>query len=159
MRLKIVARIAAIAATNTHWYQELPLGQHAAYVYRHAEYLAGCSGTPDAINELAGDKRRPPPADVSAWRRVLQKRPHARPRTEDMNYVSKVTCAKHWSAVDEGWRCPACQRAKRDTVRKSNNGGWSFRLSDRSFYAPGERYNSKRAVVCGDCGELVDCNA
>ena len=28
-------------------------------------------------------------------------------------------------------------------------------MSDRSFYAPGERYDSKRAVVCGDCGLLA----
>ncbi|QWF62948.1 hypothetical protein KM864_18760 (plasmid) [Ralstonia solanacearum] len=155
LRLKIVARIAAIAATDSHWYQELPLGQRAAYVYRHAEYLESCYGAPGAIYELAGDKRRPPPADVSAWRRVLQKRPLKRPRPEDIDYVAKVTCAKHWSAVDEGWRCPVCQRAKRETLRKSNSGGWTFRLSDRSFYARGARFNSKRAVVCWDCGELA----
>ncbi|WP_057395453.1 hypothetical protein, partial [Ralstonia solanacearum] len=155
LRLKIVSRIAAIAATNSHWYQELPLGQRAAYVYRHAEYLASCYGAPGAIYELAGDKRRPTPADVSAWRSVLQKRPHKRPRPEDIDYVAKVTCAKHWGAVDEAWCCPACQRAKHETVRQSNAGGWTFRLSDRSFYAPGERYDSKRAVVCWDCGELA----
>lgn len=155
LRLKIVARIAEIAATNNHWYQELPLGRRAAFVYSHAEYIAGRSGAPDAIYELAGDKRPSPAADVSAWRRVLQKRSRTRPLPEDVDYLAKVTCAKHWGAVDEGWRCPGCQRAKRETVRKSNSGGWTFRLSDRTFYAPGELYKDKRAVVCGDCSELA----
>ncbi|WP_429449683.1 hypothetical protein [Paraburkholderia sp. WC7.3g] len=35
-RLKIVERIAGIAATNTHWYQELPYGQRAETVYLSA---------------------------------------------------------------------------------------------------------------------------
>ena len=155
LRLKIVERIAHIAATNTHWYQELPYSQRAESVYQHAEYLQGSYGVPGAIHELAGDKRRPPPEDVSAWRRVVHKRPRVRPRPEDIDYLAKVSFAKDWNKVGVAWCCPTCDRGKVEIVRKSNKGDWGFVLSDRSFYAPGERYDSKRAVVCGDCGLLA----
>ncbi|CAJ5951587.1 Uncharacterised protein [Burkholderia pseudomallei] len=155
LRLKIVERIASIAASNTHWYQELPYMQRAENVRQHAEYVQSAYGVPGAIYELAGDKRRPPPEDVSAWRRVVHKPPRLRPRDEDIGYLAKVTFAKHWKAVDDAWRCPTCDRTKIETIRKSKKGDWSFVLSDRSFYAPGERYGSKRAVVCGDCGLLA----
>lgn len=155
LRLKIVERIAHIAATNTHWYQELPYSQRAESVYQHAEYLQSSYGVPGAIYELAGDKRRPPPEDLSAWRRVIHKRASVRPRREDVDYLSKVSFTKDWKKVDDAWRCPTCDRRKVETVRKSNKGDWTFVLSDRSFYAPGERYDSKRAVVCGDCGLLA----
>ncbi|MCK4118444.1 hypothetical protein ACI2UK_13480 [Ralstonia nicotianae] len=155
LRLKIVARIAAIAASNTHWYQELPRPQRAESVYRHAKHMESMYGFPGAIYELSGDKRRPPPADLSKWRRGAQKRPSRRPSSEDIDYVAKVINAQHWGAVDEWWQCPACDRTKRETVRESNKGDWSFRLSDRSFYARGERYEHKRAVVCWDCSLLA----
>lgn len=155
LRLKIVERIASIAATNTHWYQELPISQRAETVYNHAEYFDRTSGAPGAIYELAGDKRREPSADLSSWRRVIHKPPHQRPRSEDVDYLAKVTFAKNWNSVADSWRCPACDRGKHETVRKSNKGDWTFLLSDRSFYAPGERYNGKRATVCGDCGLLA----
>lgn len=152
LRLKIIERIAYIAATNTHWYQELPKPHRAESVYRHARYVQSIYGVPGAIYELAGDKRQPPPADVSAWRRVVQKPVRVRPRSEDVQYVAKVAFVRPWNAVDDSWRCPICDRTRIETVRKSNQGNWSFVLADRSFYAPGARHNSERAVVCGDCG-------
>lgn len=155
LRLKIVERIAGIAATNTHWYQELPDGQRAETVYRHAEYLQGQYSVPGALYELTGDLRRSPSPDVSAWRRVKHKSQRVGPRPEDVAYLAKVSFGRHWSAVAESWRCPSCDRTKHETVRKSNKGDWTFLLADRSFYAPGERYGSKRTVVCGDCGLLA----
>ncbi|MFT0174661.1 hypothetical protein ACLKMY_37975 [Paraburkholderia mimosarum] len=155
LRLKIIERIANIAATNRHWYQELPYPQRADSVKAHAEYLQQQHGAPGVIYELAGGKQPPPPAHVSAWRHVVHAPPRIRPRPKDIDYVAKVTFAKEWNAVDEGWRCPGCGRTKHDTVRKSNKGDWTLVLADRAFYAPGERYNSRRAVVCGDCGLLA----
>lgn len=155
LRLKIVKRIAGIAATNTHWYQELPYGERAETVYRHAEYLQRQYGVPGALYELTGDKRRLPSPDLGAWRRVKHKIQCAGPRPEDVAYLAKVSFSRQWSAVDESWRCPSCDRTKHETVRKSNKGDWTFLLSDRSFYAPGERYGNKRAVICGDCGLLA----
>jgi rubredoxin len=155
LRLKIVERIAAIAANNTHWYQELPYGQRAETVYRQAEYLQRLYGVPGVLHELAGEKRRPAPPNTSAWRRVTHQRPRFGPRPQDVDYLAKISFGRHWCAVDESWRCPACARTKVETVRKSNKGDWTFLLSDRSFYAPGERRDNKRAVICGDCGLLA----
>ncbi|KXA73808.1 hypothetical protein [Bordetella hinzii] len=155
LRLKIVKRIAGIAATNTHWYQELPYGQRAETIYRQAEYLQRQYGVPGALYELTGNKRRSPTQDLSAWRRVKHKGLRAGPRPEDVAYLAKFSFNQHWSAVEESWRCPSCDRTKRQTVRKSNKGDWIFLLSDRSFYAPDKRYGSERAVVCGDCGLLA----
>jgi rubredoxin len=155
LRLKIIERIANIAATNTHWYQELPYPHRAESVKAHAEFLQSHYGAPGAIYELSGGRQPPPPANKSAWRYVVHKAPRHWPRSEDVEYVAKVTFAKDWKKVDEHWRCPTCDRTKHDTVRKSNKGDWTFVLSDRSFYAPGERYRSKRAILCGDCGLLA----
>lgn len=120
----------------------------------HADYIARSYGVPGIIYELSGDKW-PPPEDASAWHRVIHKRPRTRPRSEDVDYVAKVRSIKQWKAIDSVWHCPTCDRVKHEIVRKSKNGDRTFLLSDRSFYAPGERHNSKRAVVCGDCGLLV----
>lgn len=57
--------------------------------------------------------------------------------------------------MDSAWHCPTCGRAKHRIVRKSQNGDLTFLLSDRTFYAPGERHDSKRAVVSGDRGLLA----
>lgn len=155
LRLKIIQRIANIAATNTHWHQELPYFQCAEVVYRQAEALGRQYGVPGAIHELAGDRRKPPPTNFSDWRHTSQERPRIFPRNEDISYVANVTCNKAWKKVDDSWICPTCNRTKEQTVRKSNKEGWVFLLSDRYFYANGEPRNSKRMVVCGDCGHLA----
>lgn len=155
LRLKIVDRIASIAANNTHWYQELPYAQRAETVFRQAESIERLYGVHGAIHQLAGERRRLPRAEASAWRRVTHKRPSSSPRTEDVNYLAHISRKNTWGAVEDSWRCSACNRTKFEVVRKSNKRDWSFILADRSFYAPGERYDSKRAVLCGDCGLLA----
>ncbi|TCG05872.1 hypothetical protein BZM27_30515 [Paraburkholderia steynii] len=122
-------------------------------VKMHADYIERSYGVPGIIYELSGDKW-PPKMRVSGTR-VTHKRPRTRPRSEDIDYVVKVRSTKQWKAIDKVWHCPTGDRTKHEIVGRSKNGDRTFLSSDRSFYAPGERHNSKRAVVCGDCGLLV----
>ncbi|UJB64387.1 hypothetical protein YS110_06320 [Acidovorax sp. YS12] len=156
LRLKIVKRIAAIAADNTHWYQELPRTQRAKIIYRNAEQTARNYGVPNALYRLAGEKRRPAPsADVSTWRHTRHECPRSSPAPEDIEYLAKMSFTRPWQTVDESWRCPTCLRTKVETVRKSNKGQWAFRISDRSFFTSDMRRDKERAVICGDCAEVA----
>jgi rubredoxin len=154
LRLTIVARIAAIAATNNHWYQEVPRAQRAEEIYSTAKFLAASYGSLTSLYELAGDKRRPA-ADVSAWRKTIHQPPRRAPRPEDLDYIAKVSCAKSWSKVDDMWHCPCCQRKKFHTVRLSNKNKWVFDIFAPSFYATTERYGTNRGMVCQDCSSLA----
>jgi rubredoxin len=153
LRLKIVARIAAIAATNSHWYQEVPRPQRAEEIYTTAKFLATSYGSLTALYELAGDKRRPP-TDVSAWRKTIHQPPRKRPRPEDLDYIAKVSCAKSWIKVDDTWQCPCCQRKKFHTVRLSNKNKWVFDIFTPPFYTTAERYGASQNMVCQDCSSL-----
>jgi rubredoxin len=152
LRLKIIKRIATIAATDTHWYQELPDFQRADSVYRRAEFLARSS--PSALYDLTGDKRRPVPEDLSQWRRVVQAKPSTYPSNKDVEYVTKVISEKFWSRVPDTWQCDVCKRPKRETIRKSKK-DWIFLLSTRGFFDPSRQYNTQRAVTCAECGALA----
>jgi rubredoxin len=153
LRLKIVSRIAAIAASNNHWYQEVPRPQRAEEIYTTAKFLATSYGALTALYELAGDKRRPP-SDVSAWRKSTHQPPRKTPQAEDFDYIAKVSCAKAWSKVDDTWRCPCCQRKKFDTVRLSNKNKWVFDIFTPSFYTPTDSYGANHDMVCQDCSSL-----
>lgn len=154
LRLTIVTRIAAIAATNSHWYQEVHRTQRAEQIYANAESLGRHYGSVSSLYKLAGDKR-PPPVEVSAWRKTPHQQPRRMPKMEDLDYIAKVSSAKSWGKVESTWRCPCCRRAKSDTVRLSNKNKWVFDIFEPSFYAPAERYGTQRVVVCQDCSSLA----
>jgi rubredoxin len=154
LRLKIIKRIATIAATNTHWYQELPLFQRAEAVYNRAEFLASSCRARSALYELAGDKSRPLPEDPAQWRRVVQPRPSTLPSIKDIEYVAKVTSTKSWNSVPDDWHCMTCKRPKRETIRRSKK-DWTFLLSDRGYYDPAAQYKTERALICAECGALA----
>jgi hypothetical protein len=152
--LKIVKRIAMIAATDAHWYQEIPRMQRAEEVYKHAESIASYHHAPGAHYELAGDKGRPLLDVFDQWRRVIQPKPGARPSEKDIEYVARVNSAKFWARVPEDWCCVTCKRSKRETVRRSKK-DWTFLLSDPGFYDPLARQPKQRAIACGECGALA----
>jgi len=154
LRLKIVKRIAMIAATDAHWYQEIPRMQRAEEVYKYAESIASYHHAPGAHYELAGDKDRQLPDVFDQWRRIIQPKPGARPSDKDIEYVARVTSTKFWNRVPDDWCCVTCKRSKRETVRRSKK-DWTFLLSDPGFYDPLERQPKQRMVACGECGALA----
>lgn len=154
LRLTIVKRIASIAATNSHWYQELPRFQRAEQIYANAENLARHYGAISSLYELAGDKRSPA-VDLSAWRKTPHQQPRRLPKLEDLDYIAKVSSAKSWAKVESVWKCPCCRRTKSHTVRLSNKDKWVFDIFAPSFYAPTERYGTQKVVVCQDCSSLA----
>jgi len=154
LRLTIVKRIAAIAATNSHWYQEVPRTQRAEQIYAHAVNLARHYGSVSSLYDLAGYKR-PPPVEVSAWRKLKHQKPRRTPKMEDLDYIAKVSSAKSWGRVENTWKCPGCRRAKSETVRLSNKNKWVFDTFEPSFYAPTERYGTLKIIVCQDCSSVA----
>ncbi|WP_228876693.1 hypothetical protein [Paraburkholderia saeva] len=154
LRLKIVKRIAMIAATDAHWHQEIPRMQRAEEVYKNAESIASYNYAPGAHYELAGDKCRPLSDVFDQWRRVVQPKPGSGPSDKDIEYVAKVTSTKFWSRVPDDWCCVTCKRSKRETVRKSKK-DWTFLLSDPDFYDQPSGYPKQRVIACGECGALA----
>ncbi len=47
--------------------------------------------------------------------------------------------SKYWRNTGEDWRCPCCNRGKRETVRKSNRGRWTAGIHQVREYEPERR--------------------
>lgn len=153
LRMKIVKRIASIAATNAHWYQELPLEQRADVIRERAINKATVTFGHEWLYALTGEPRTQKYVEPGSYRRVKQPRPRIIPTSKDIEFVARVTSARHWNAVADDWCCPGCGRTKNHVVRKSKE-GWFFFFSEPSFYEPsGSR--SDRIKVCGECSSLA----
>lgn len=154
IRLKIIDDIAEIAATDTHWYQELPIYQRAEYVFGSAESIATRHGGIQYLEQLAGKKNALISEDVSSWRFKIQSKQNSRPSTKDIEYVAKVISSQDWNSVAEDWKCPTCKRTKLQTIRKSKK-DWIFLLAERNFYESTSRNKSKRERVCSECAAIA----
>lgn len=150
-RLEIVDMIAEIAATDTHWYQQ------GDWQCRHESIVRASKGalweykvTIWPQDALRGETKKLE-RDYSQWRRKTSEKIVV-PTNNEVDVAAKVTSSKPWSKVDADWHCPVCQRIKHETVRKNNDGKWSFTLADKWYRDPSETIGKKHYVLCNDCG-------
>lgn len=150
LRLKVAKRIAEIAATNTHWYQELPLDQRAEVIRTRAANFSTVTFGHEWMYELTGKPR----VQDGIFRRGKQSKPGQYPTEKDIEYIAKVTSAKSWNAVPEEWKCPVCDRSKKETVRKSKV-AWVFLLSEPGFFGSPKWRQGGNEKICGECSALA----
>ena len=79
---------------------------------------------------------------------------------------------KGWMLAGPDWRCPCCDRSKREICRKSNKGGWTATIHRFTTYEAEDREESlywrrresssdiiigatREALICHDCRNIV----
>lgn len=151
LRMKIADRIAEIAANNDHWFQPGDFNSNPDVIYRRAEALVSYKGAYGVLKLLKGHKKVKPAKPVSSWRYTIHHSPKPLPTPNEIEHAGLVGRPKYWNTIDEEWRCPGCQRNKREIVRKNKNGEWNFPVATRYFYDPTLPYCKKDILACDDC--------
>jgi hypothetical protein len=155
LRMKIVERIAEIAAKNEHWYQSMPIDVHPAYVKKLAEGIARYRGARHALRVLCGPPRHQPQKGLSDWRRKsVQDRPKV-PTFGEIEHVAKVTSRKRWDLVPDDWHCPGCNRSKRQIVRPTKQSAWAFPIAQKLYRDVSSERRCSTHAACDDCGNAA----
>lgn len=150
LRLKIIRRIAEIATTDEHWYQEMPVSNRAVTVKKVAKSVDAAYGSLGVVYELTGSSKNHSNADITKWRSDPREVNVSIPTTKDIEYALKMGLSKQWDKVSEDWVCPVCQRPKSRTLRKSNKGKWTLRISRHWDIGVGIGIDAG-VHLCGDC--------
>ena len=157
LRKKIVNRIADIAATNSHWYQESLPQNIPEKVHARADNIAAYYQAYGVLDLLCGEKRVQPEKPLNAWRYTSYPKAKRAPTLREIEHVAKVTHAKSWNVVPDDWCCPSCGREKVQTVRwTEKNSNWTFHLGNKQYRDPQAIYECRGFVLCGDCGWVAE---
>lgn len=151
LRLKIIDRIAEIAASNTHWFQETKLLNRPEFILRTAQSYTSVKQAYGALDLLCGPKKQQTARAPSHWRHVKNKPSTSAPTQSEINHVARVSCAPQWQLVTDDWVCPGCRRTKIETIRASNQFEWSFSVRDRWYFDSNAKWNKSRTYLCNDC--------
>lgn len=155
LRLKIIDRIAVIAASNEHWFQAQPHAHLPAYIESMANSFARQYGNSSALQFLCGPKRTQPKKAPSAWRQVLHSVSSILPTNSDIDHVAKVSSKRGWDKLPHNWNCPSCQRSKVAIVRPTNKNAWKLVANEQHFWIGGKARSSEKQIVCGDCSDAA----
>jgi len=149
LRLKVVNRIAEIAATNTHWFQPVSKIHHPDTVRSRASNILSHYGAQGSFNHLCGNTKRISSRDPSSWRSVKHKQSSQPPPNEIQFLMNK----ENWAKVPENWICPGCGRSKTETITKNKHGEWKFTISNSNWYYDSSKpYGKTQANLCNECG-------
>ena len=153
LRMKIVQRIAEIAATNTHWFQESDPRSRPSHIQEIATTAARAhvSLTRNAILELCGTRRTNRTASANSWRTRRYPAVKVPPSDREIEHVAKVDSHTAWQLVPDSWTCECCRRSKRETVRASTQSPWFFKADNRHLCNPSDAESSRPHWLCEDC--------
>lgn len=151
LRLKIIDRIAEIAASDSHWFQETKLTNRPEHILRAAQSHTSIKQAYGALDLLCGPKKQQTARAPSHWRHVKNKPSTSVPTQSEINHLARVSCAPQWQLVNDDWVCPGCNRTKIETIRASNQFEWSFSVRDRWYFDSNAKWNKSRTYLCNDC--------
>lgn len=156
LRMKIVERIAHIAATNIHWFQEIRFKDQPEGIRFQCEsdlhYFYGLHGLPYHL--LRGKSHVV--KDYASWRSKRVIIPGPVPTMGECDHVARVSSAYVWDRVPDGWRCPVCNRSKRETIRKNKGGEWRFTISRKNYRDISAPRKRAEHTICSDCGLVAE---
>jgi rubredoxin len=155
LRMKIIDRIAHIAASNEHWFQRGLKEAQPQRVERTARALARHFNYMGTLDVLCG-RSEPSLQNTASWRQTRYPSTKIWPTTREIEHVAKVSNKSKWGNVPDNWTCPGCHRYKAHTVRKrSKDNNWIFPLEKLCFYSE-DRYERQRSTyVCADCSDTA----
>ena len=153
LRMKIIGRIAEIAAKNVHWFQEGDPRSRPDLIEQYGIAAAGVyvPWASEAINELCGGRRLNKTASHDTWRTRQYPSSRCPPSDGAIEHVAKVDCAHAWRAVPDSWICEGCGRSKRQTVRPSKQSPWFFKAEERRLSDPSRPGETRKYWLCEDC--------
>lgn len=153
LRLKIAHRIAQIAATNAHWYQEGDPESSTSAIKMRFRITRDMYHGLDVLQELCGSRRSSAAMDASAWRTAHYATAKKLPTKGQLEHLAKVSHSTAWAKVPDDWICPACHRPKSKTVRWTDNKqSWTVAFQSISYRDPTRPDRIKKATLCLDCG-------
>ncbi len=156
LRLKIADRIAQIAANNEHWFQPGIYGSNPEIITRRAVQVVSDWNASGVLQELKGSRKKRPTRSVSAWRLTQYPAIKVPPTKNEIEHAGLVTIAKFWALIDEEWKCPGCQRKKRELVRKNKDGEWTFPMGKRYLFNTEAPWSRIDTLACGDCLKVAE---
>jgi rubredoxin len=153
LRLKIIDRIAQIAATNEHWFQESARGSSPRLIETMGRHIVSgyVNTTHEAILHLSGKRRSNLTATPATWRTRQYPPCKCPPSDKEVEHMAKVECEKVWNSVPDQWSCEACHRSKREVVRPSKQLPWSFNVAHRRLCDPALPGSTQKYWLCEDC--------
>jgi rubredoxin len=158
LRMKIADRIAYIAATNTHWFQEgshrdQPEGIKIDCKISLGLFYDGLDGLPYQI--LRGKKSEVLP-NHAGWRAKCPAKSGNVPTSVQTNgecdHVARVKDTYVWELVTEDWCCPVCNRKKREVIRLNKVKEWFFGISRQNYRDLASPRKRSQYIICNDCG-------
>ncbi len=156
LRLRIVDRIAEIAATNTHWFQQAERSSSPRVIKDRVDAHVAATQAFGALALLCGESRSNKAGDPSAWRYKRYPAPKSRPTKGDIDHVARVTHRGFWERLAKDWCCPGCGRAKERIVRPSGQNAWAFPIASKYLRTDSSGMTGVNQVICGDCGWTVE---
>ena len=156
LRLKIADRIAQIAANNEHWFQPGVFSSNPESITRRAVQVVADWKAYGALQELKGSRKNRPTRSVSAWRLTQYPAINVLPTKNEIEHAGLVRVAKFWAMIDEEWKCPGCQRKKRELVRKNKDGEWTFPMGKRNLFNAEAPWGRIDTLACGDCLKVAE---
>ncbi|KAF0843135.1 hypothetical protein FNL37_0553 [Methylovorus glucosotrophus] len=156
LRLRIADRIAQIAANNEHWFQPGGWGSTSESVSRTASDIIFRWGAYGVQQELKGPRKIIPSRSISAWRHTQYPAIKETPHKNEIEHAGVVGNPRFWAELNEEWKCPGCQRKKRELVRKNKDGEWSFPVGKRFLFNTAAPRCRVDTLACGDCIKVAE---
>ncbi|MDP1953255.1 MAG: hypothetical protein Q8K71_02130 [Polaromonas sp.] len=156
LRLRIVDRIADIAATNAHWFQQADRSSSPRAIKDRIDAYAAAAQAFGALPLLCGESRSNKVGEPSAWRYKRYPAPKSSPTKGDIDHVARVTHRGFWERLAEDWCCPGCGRTKERIVRPSGQNAWAFPIASKYLRTDALGMTGVSQVICGDCGWTVE---
>jgi len=146
-RLNFIDQFATLAANNDYWCQKSVItAEQIAYKAKSQLKTYGLDklrpGHPESLLYQTNKFE----CDDDSWRQKHRKK-EPMPTEGQVNHMAAVN-GYHWAKIPHDWTCSVCSREKRECIRKSNKGEWSFKVGiDKLFFDPLSHEYYKRVTI------------
>ncbi|MHA1536820.1 MAG: hypothetical protein ACTSUD_04630 [Alphaproteobacteria bacterium] len=153
-RFELADRIAELAATNKHWYEQADRFHHAEHVLHAAKTQIQMSAPREWGVHLERFEYLSAPKpqrtkDRTKWRKKKRMCAERPPNVQEVEYAMQVT-HRLGDSLSNDWTCPWCGRSKIEIIRPSQQFPWSFAVTDTWDVDP-ETGQKVKIIVCRDC--------
>lgn len=151
LRLKIIDRIAEIAANNEHWFQSGLFSNDPEVIYRVATAFESRERAWGLFEALTGPKPKVAKKPISDWRTKRHKPPSVLPTQNEIEHSGRVGSPSFWEKTNDAWCCPICKRNRKQIVRYNNKREWSAPFAQSTYFSPSKPWNKESVLTCRDC--------
>jgi len=149
-RMKLAEYIAALAASDSHWYQ--PSSSTAKQVEKTANYRFNLRG----LKDLHYDPEKllynsmPFKGNHSSWRLNSKPETKGKPTEGQIAHLSN-TRGRYWTRYESDWQCPCCERSKYNCLKPSKKNPWVFEVKGILAHNSESDSFGDGINVCNEC--------